>query len=229
MTFTLFDVLILTIMTVSSLMGFYRGVTQIVISLLGFVASIIVAIILYPYVIILLSGHVKNELVISILSGSIAYIISLIIFTFITTKIISLFSDVSQGAIDRIFGLIIGVVRGVLISFVIFVIITIFTNNTYSKAETVEDLVLKISEKDYPDWLKESVTTPYLEKYVKLAVKSMPKSFLHSIELPKGRKQDQEPENIIDSVNGSKSSVVSLVEPPLDDNLSQEIKSVLSN
>ena len=201
MTFTLFDIAMLTIITVSSLMGLYRGVMHIIISFLGFIASIIVAILLYPYVMTLLSGHVKNELAVSILSGGIAYIISLVIFTIITTKIIALFEDVSHGTFDRTLGLIIGFIRGVLSAIIIFAIIAIFTNNTYSKAEVAEDLVLKISDKDYPEWLKESITTPYLERYSKMLITFIPESILHSIELPKSKKQEKDIENIIDAVD----------------------------
>ena len=69
MTFTLFDILILTILSISSLLGLYRGLINITINLLGFIASIFAAIALYTYVRIIFSGYIENELVTSIASG----------------------------------------------------------------------------------------------------------------------------------------------------------------
>ena len=48
--FTIFDIIILTILFASSIMGFYRGMLYITINLLGFIASILLAMFLYTYV-----------------------------------------------------------------------------------------------------------------------------------------------------------------------------------
>ena len=57
MTLTLFDIVILTIVSISSLFGLYKGMIQIVINFLGFVASIFVAILLYPKVKVVFSSY----------------------------------------------------------------------------------------------------------------------------------------------------------------------------
>ena len=167
MTFTLFDILILTILSISSLFGLYRGIINITINLLGFIASIIVAIFLYSYIRILFSGYVDNDLVTPIASGVTAYVISLIVFTFITSKILLLFDGASKGVFDRFLGLIVGIIRGGLFVLILFAIIAIFTAGTYSGADKPEDLIHNLSADDYPGWLKDSTTTPYLEKNIK--------------------------------------------------------------
>ena len=140
MTFTIFDIIILTIFSASSLMGLYRGMVCITINLLGFVASLFVAIFLYSYVRIIFSGYVENDLVTSIASGVVSYIFSLIVFTFLTSKIVLLFKDLSQGIFDRLLGFAIGAIRGGLISVLLFAIIAIFMVGTYTEAEKQKTL-----------------------------------------------------------------------------------------
>jgi len=102
MTLTLFDIVILTIVSISSLFGLYKGMIQIVINFLGFVASIFVAILLYPKVKVVFSSYFNNDLIISIASGVSAYIFSLIVFTFICSSLVMMVSVISQGWLDRL-------------------------------------------------------------------------------------------------------------------------------
>jgi membrane protein required for colicin V production len=188
MIFTIFDIIILTIIFISTLLGFYRGAIEITINLLGFVLSIIAAMFLAPYLIILLSGYIENSLIVSIIGGICAYMISLVICTFVCSQLISSFTGIKRGWIDRICGVFIGFLRGLLLGFIVFGITAIFTNNTYSKAEVPEDLIFKICEDDYPIWMKESVTVPYLENYLKMLIKITPQDALRLVPMPKSKK-----------------------------------------
>ena len=222
MTFTIFDIIILTIFSASSLMGLYRGMVCITINLLGFVASLFVAIFLYSYVRIIFSGYVENDLVTSIASGVVSYIFSLIVFTFLTSKIVLLFKDLSQGIFDRLLGFAIGAIRGGLISVLLFAIIAIFMVGTYTEAEKAEDVVNKLEMEKYPTWLKDSVTTIYLEKALKDSVSYLPKGLLNSITMPKsGKKND---EDMIDEIKRKKGSEVQLsIVTPLNKILEDEV------
>lgn len=199
MTFTLFDILIIIITSVSSLLGIYRGMINITMNLLGFIASIFVAIVLTPYVNILFSSYIKNELASTILSGISAYIVSLVFFTLLVSKTLPLFACVSKGVIDRLSGLVIGAVRGVLISLFIFAVLAVFTSGTYMGAKKAEDLVYNLSSKEYPDWLKDSVTAPYLEVLSKKVVSLMPHTMLDSIKMPSNLEED-----VVNSINKHK-------------------------
>ena len=221
MIFTLFDIAILTIIAVSSLLGFYRGMINITINLLGFIASIIVAIFLYSYVRTMFSGYVDNDLVTSLASGVTAYIVSLIIFTFLTSKIVFLFDGSSKSIFDRFLGLIIGIIRGVLFSLILFAIVAIFAAGTYSEAENAEDLVFNLSSDEYPEWLKNSTTTLHLEKLFKSSTLMLPKEILHSVKMPQSQKDRDE--NIIDAIKkrkneGVKSSIEMQLDQGVDNN-----------
>jgi uncharacterized membrane protein required for colicin V production len=184
MTLTLFDIVILTIVSISSLFGLYKGMIQIVINFLGFVASIFVAILLYPKVKVVFSSYFNNDLIISIASGVSAYIFSLIVFTFICSSLVMMVSVISQGWLDRLLGIVAGFIRGILISVILFWVLAIFVTGAYSKAESAEDLVFNISQDDYPEWLKTAIITPYLESILKDVVKLIPAGILSNIELP---------------------------------------------
>jgi membrane protein required for colicin V production len=177
MIFSLFDILIITILLISSILGMYKGIIDITINLLGFAASIVAAIIFYPYIHQLFAEYIDNELATSVISGIVSYIISLIVFTFLTSKVVLLFKDVGKGTFDKFLGLLAGVVRGGLLALIIFAITAIFTAGTYSKLEKAEDLVNKLSMEDYPVWLKDSITTPYLERTLKTIVSLVPEEF----------------------------------------------------
>ena len=184
MTLTLFDIVILTIISISSLFGLYKGMIHIVINFLGFVASIFATILLYPKVQVVLSSYFNNDLIVSISSGVSSYIFSLVVFTFICSSLIMMVSVISQGFLDRLLGVVAGFVRGILISVILFWVTAIFATGIYSKAESVEDLVFNLSEDDYPEWLKTALMTSYLESILKDVVKFIPAGVLSNIELP---------------------------------------------
>ena len=97
MMFTIFDIAVFTVIAISTIMGLYKGLLGMAINLAGFVVSIAAAIFLFPYVQIALAKHVENELLLSILSGSISYVCSLFILTSITSKVSDVLSTISSG------------------------------------------------------------------------------------------------------------------------------------
>lgn len=224
MMFTVFDIIILTILFASSIMGLYRGMIYITINLLGFIASIFAAIFLYSYVRIIFSGYIANDLVTSIGSGVVSYIFSLIVFTFLSSKIIFLFKEVSQGIFDRFLGFVLGSLRGGLISLLLFSVVAVFTAGTYSGAEKAEDVIYNLEKDKYPEWLKDSVTTPYLETTLKNSIRYIPKDLLDSIDLSKEDKDI----NQIDEIKKKKHGEVrSVLEIPMDKTLEKNIDELL--
>lgn len=202
MLFTAFDILILTIVTVSFLFGVYKGIINITIKLLGFLASIVAAIILYPYAHQIFAEYITNELVSSIVSGVVSYIISLIVFTFLTSRVELLFKDVGKGPFDRILGGVVGIIRGGLFALIVFMATAIFTAGTYSNPDKPQDLIEKLSDDKYPDWLKDSVTTPYMERMLKSSASLVPEEAWEYIDL-----SEEKDEDIIEAIkkkNGKK-------------------------
>ena len=217
MTLTLFDIVILTIVSISSLFGLYKGMIQIVINFLGFIASIVVAILLYPKVVVVFSTYFNNNLIISIASGVSAYIFSLIVFTFICSSLVMMVSVISKGWLDRLLGVVAGFVRGILISVILFWVLAIFATGAYSKARSLEDLVFNISQEDYPEWLKTAVVTPYLESILKDVVKLIPADILSNIELPNTKDIDKD--GVVEEINKKAAELNSSSDVHLEENI----------
>jgi len=202
--FTIFDIAVFTVVAVSTIMGLYKGLLGMAINLAGFVASIAAAIFLFPYVQIALAKHIENELLLSILSGTISYICSLFILTSITSKIGDILSVISSGFVDRTLGAIAGLFRGLIISTVIFVLAAIFSSGAYVKAENVEEIVSNLNSEKYPDWLNDSKTTEYLEILLKELLALLPENTLQSIKLPKPEVKVEKGQEIIDNIKRRK-------------------------
>jgi len=185
MMFTIFDITIFTIIIISTILGLYKGMLNIVINLLGFVASIVAAIILFPYIKALFIGHIENQLFASIFSGVVAYVISLVVLTFATSKVVALFNPISGGALDRSLGVVFGVLRGLIISVIIFTVVAVLSSGSYLKAQNSLELVSNLDTKKYPDWLSTSKTSDFLEGLLKSSILFLPEDTLKSITLPK--------------------------------------------
>ncbi|MDG1436264.1 MAG: CvpA family protein [Rickettsiaceae bacterium] len=207
MIFSLFDILVLAIFSISSVFGLYKGMIHITINLLGFIASIVSAIFLYSYVRIICSEYIENELLTTIASAASSYVISLIVFTLITSKVILLFGDTNKGSLDRLLGLVLGVARGGVFVLIIFAIIAIFTAGTYSKMEENQDIVNNLSMDKYPEWLKDSVTTPYLEGALKKIDSLVPDSVWESVSTPK----KEEDTDVIESIKKQKKDDIKVI------------------
>ncbi len=218
MMLTVFDIIIFTIIAVSTIMGLYKGLLGIAINLAGFVASIVAAIFLFPYVEQVLKEHIGNSLLLSILSGTISYICSLFILTSITSRISTLLSFISYGFFDRALGVLIGFARGVLISTVIFALIVIFSSRAYFKAQTAEELMSNIDAEKYPVWLTDSKTSSYLENSLNKLISFLPEDTLKSIKFPNiDTKKDQD---IIDVIKIKKGQdAISSIAPPVVDKI----------
>ena len=204
MMFTIFDIAVFTVIAISTIIGLYKGLLGMAINLAGLVFPIAAAIFLFPYVQIGLTEHVENELMLSILSGSISYGCSLFILTSITLKVSDVLSTISSGFFDRTLGTIAGFFRGLIISTVIFTLTAIFSSGGYLKAENAEDIVSNLNAETYPDWLNSSKTTEYLEILLKESLALLPENALQSIKLPKLEEKIEKGQDIIDSIKRKK-------------------------
>lgn len=216
MIFTLFDIIIFASIITSTMLGFYRGAIAITINLIGFFVSIVAAVFLYSYAQEFVGGYIENALINSIVSGVSSYLVSLAVFTFVASKIIFLLTPISRGIFDRITGLLIGIIRGAIFAILLFAAIAIFTSKTYSESQVFEDMVLKLSDEKYEDWLKQSQTTPYLEESLKAFVKYLPKS-ASQYPMPNANNGKKEEDAVIDTIEESKKDVADLISEKLNE------------
>jgi membrane protein required for colicin V production len=183
--FTSFDILILAIITASSILGAYGGIVKFIFSVLGFISSIVSTYFLYHYGYELCTRYLVSDVTSSIVSITFSYIISLVICTFFTHKLLIIFSLIRGGAIDKMLGFGAGVIRGIVISLVIFWAVAIFFTGSYLEAKTLEDVVKNTTIDKYPVWLQKSTATSHLDNISQNLLSMLPEEQLKLIKLPR--------------------------------------------
>ena len=222
--FTWFDIIILTIIAASSIFGLYGGIIKLTIRFLAFIASIIFAYYLYPYSTEIIHPYIKNHIGLIISSGITSYIISLIICTFLSSKSLSALSIVSGGIVDRSLGLAVGAFRGIIICTIIFLTVAILFSGSYLQSKDLKEIINKTTNDKYPKWLKESVTTDYLDDLSKNIIKNIPDDMLELIKLPE-KSEIVEITNVLEKSHYEKKS--SDKPDELSDDFEQQLKEII--
>ncbi|WP_341764150.1 CvpA family protein [Candidatus Tisiphia endosymbiont of Beris chalybata] len=186
---TWFDLIILTIITASSLLGLYGGVIKLLIGLLGFISSIIITYFSQPYITKIITKYLVNPIALEVVSGIIAYIISLIICSLITRKFILMVSVIRGGMLDRALGFAAGFFRGAFICLLLFSSLAVLFSNSYLGAKTLQDIAKHTTLDKYPNWLQNSITTPYLHETSKTLLNTFSLNSLQSIKIPNNPKK----------------------------------------
>ncbi len=144
-----FDVFIILVMGYSIVRGLFRGLVKEVSSIIGVLGGFYAAYSYYPLVAKLLSGIIDEQSYLNILSFLIIFCGILIIISVLGVVIKYLLNVAFLGWIDRICGLGFGLIKGVLIVTVIFIILTTFLSKgaPIIKKSILAPHVIWISEK----------------------------------------------------------------------------------
>lgn len=121
-----FDVFIIIIISYSIIRGLFRGLVKEVSSIIGVLGGFYAAYSYYPMAAKLLSGVIKEPSYLSILSFLIIFCGILLVISILGVVIKYLLNVAFLGWIDRICGVGFGLIKGVLIVTVIFIILTTF-------------------------------------------------------------------------------------------------------
>lgn len=190
MSFTIFDIIMFTIIGLSSVLGLYRGFMRVTLGFSGFFISIIVAYWIAPYFKEFLSEYITQEILLSISSGFAAYIASLFMVGFINNAVYKILDPISLGSVvSSILGLIAGFIRGNIICIIIFVIAAITTTGGYDRAKSFEDIAEATTRDKYPSWLQNSLTLDYFDSLAHKSIALIPESVMKKEILPKEQKE----------------------------------------
>lgn len=201
MTFTTFDIIVLTVISISSLFGLYRGFIYTVITILGFIGSILLTMLLYSHVQNVISHYLHNKFGLMVASGASSYVISLIICSLATSRMISIFVSDNKAALDRLFGLLLGFLRGALLVGIFFIILVYLV---VDGIETDKASLTFSSAEKYPEWLKKSSSTIYLQKVAADIMSLVPENVIRYIETPANDEGDKEESDMTDSAENQK-------------------------
>lgn len=142
------DLGVLVVLGLSGLLSFFRGFVREVLSLGAWLGASVITLYTFPTVTEWIAPNIQSKAAaggIAALGVFIAALIGLSIFTGLLVKFLKPSKEI--GVLDNIIGLGFGVARGALLLAVAF----------YAMA-----LVLK--KDDFPDWVKDSTSAPYIEK-----------------------------------------------------------------
>jgi membrane protein required for colicin V production len=144
-----FDIFIIIVLSYSIIRGLFRGLVKEVSSIIGVLGGFYAAHSYYPMAANLLSGIVKDQAYLNILSFLIIFCGILIVISILGVVIKYLLNVAFLGWIDRICGVGFGLIKGVLIVTVLFIILTTFLSKgtPLIKKSILAPHVIWISEK----------------------------------------------------------------------------------
>lgn len=144
----IFDLGVLVIVGMSALLSFFRGFAREILSLGAWVIASLITLYHFPTVAEWIEPQVKSPTIASGLASMGVFFISLIILNIITGMLVKYIKPGNEiGSIDNIVGLLFGAARGTLIVAVMYFVMTLI-----------------IAEKDYPEWVKQAHSRPYVER-----------------------------------------------------------------
>jgi len=137
--FTEFDVFVCVIVVISTIMSFLRGFVKDFLGIVGWWGAAGITLVFYPYAASYTESLFRSSWLISVAAVIIVYIIALMFLSIINSMIIDNLREFRMGPVDRSFGMLFGLFKGlVIISVLHFTIVTIAGNE--------------------PAWLKEGET-----------------------------------------------------------------------
>ncbi len=133
-TFGFVDAAILFVLLISGLIAFYRGFVKEALGVTSWIFSVFAGLYGIPVLRPLYERVFENPLIIDIASGISVALIVLIAFTILVSRINAKIRDSALSGLDRIFGFVFGVARGILIVLLVYVLAIIIMPGEVDKA-----------------------------------------------------------------------------------------------
>ncbi len=157
-TLNIFDLIVFSVLGISGLLSFCRGFVKEVLSLGTWIGASLITLYALPYTTAMLKTHIHSEMAASGFAALFTFMLTLIIlsiFTGILGKFLKSGGDI--GVMNNLMGLIFGLARGMLLLAVGYFIFTLTT-----------------PDDQQPDWLKGSLSKPYIAAAAKYVAKAAP-------------------------------------------------------
>ncbi len=149
MPITIFDGIVIGVVLFSAVLAMVRGFSREVLSIASWAGSVAAAYYLYPLLLPYVKNYTSDDRIALAGSAGIIFIVSLIVISFITSRIADFIIDSRIGALDRTLGFLFGAARGLLL----LVVAVAFWN-------------WLIDVRQRPDWVNNSKSKPFLDSLV---------------------------------------------------------------
>lgn len=143
-----FDAFILGVFFLSTVIAFFRGFIRELLSFGAWVGAALITIYFFPHSEQIMHQYVKSDKVAAGAGALTVYFIALIVISIINGIIMRYVKDADVGLLDNFLGMLFGALRGAFIVSFAFLILAVVVPQTPPQE---------------PDWLKDSVTKPYLK------------------------------------------------------------------
>lgn len=130
MAFNQVDIVILIITILSSAFGLWRGLVKEVLSLLTWIAALLVARVYSEPLAGLMTGLIENDGIRYVTAFALLFVVVMMLGTFLNFLMAKLLTFTGLKFADRLFGAVFGVARGVIIVLVILFITSMFVSET---------------------------------------------------------------------------------------------------
>ncbi|SPR06867.1 CvpA family protein [Orientia tsutsugamushi] len=149
------DIISLVIFISAITLGFYKGGLKLIIGSIFFVSSIFLTVLLTPTLQDIIIEYTHSMLYATIISGILSYVMSLILCTVLSNQVIRLINPITDGLLDKFFGMLLGGMQGILLCVFLYSILAIISTRSYIDASNHKEVKQKI--KQYlPIWLHNS-------------------------------------------------------------------------
>ena len=155
-----FDILMITILVYGLIRGIFRGLVREFASIVGVLGGFYAAYTYYPHAARLISPWITNKAYLNILSYMAIFSVVVIIVSVLAVVIKYLLNIAYLGWVDRVSGALFGVLKGVLVVSVVFIVLTAFLpqGTPFIKnaalappIATVSEVMAKVLSKDMKD------------------------------------------------------------------------------
>lgn len=144
----MFDLIVLTVIGLSALLSFFRGLFKEIFSLAGWAVAAVVSLRFVEPVSRIIKPHVGSDVVASGIASVGLFFTTLVLISILSGMLLKYLKPAAKiGLIDNLGGLAFGVARGALIVILGYFIMSIV-----------------VGEKNYPVWLNKSHSKPYVER-----------------------------------------------------------------
>lgn len=199
----LLDAISGSILVSCCLSGFYKGAIKLILANLIFIFAFFLSGILFPSTHSIASEYISSNLIADILAGGISYIISLILCSIFFRQIKPIINPICGGALDKAFGIILGVINGSVISVLLFLSISfaLYKYDHQASFNNLHQFVENSLKEKGPKWLEKSysvsITKPLIQKVI---TKPWAKDALKKVHLDIGKKDEQSLKNQLEEV-----------------------------
>ena len=178
--FNHFDLINITIISISILFGMYKGLIKSIVSLLSFLFLIILTYLLFflitPYV-----TFTTKPVIQDLSSAVLSFLGSLMITSIIFNKFMDFIKEIRGGSLDRLLGLIFGFFRGVATCVILLGVLVFFVAHDFTEYKNFKEFADEVDPDHFPTWITEGITYKFLLHSSQASIKLIPQNYMDQI------------------------------------------------